>query len=129
MEDKGHNELVLEEDDQVRGLTVEMLRSAGYRAVHAAGGSAALAMLDHGAAVDLLLTDVVMPGMDGRQLSRLAQEKRAGLRVLFMTGYTRNAIVHAGELERDVELIGKPFTVEQLVAKVDRVMGTSRAQA
>jgi CheY-like chemotaxis protein len=72
--------------------------------------------------VALLLTDVVMPGMSGRQLADVARTNQPGLKVLYTTGYTQNAIVHNGVLDRDAELISKPFTVDQLARKVRKVL-------
>ncbi|HEY4166586.1 MAG TPA: response regulator [Reyranella sp.] len=72
--------------------------------------------------VDLLLTDVVMPDMNSRELAEEAGRRRPGLRLLFMTGYTRNAIVHAGVLDPDVQMIAKPFTLEELAAKLTVVL-------
>ena len=72
--------------------------------------------------IDLLFTDVVLPGRSGRVLADIAQELRPGLKVLFTTGYSRNAIVHQGRLDAGVELISKPFTFEQLAARVRDVL-------
>jgi CheY-like chemotaxis protein len=72
--------------------------------------------------VDLLFTDVVLPGMSGRILADEARKLRPGLKVLFTTGYSRNAIVHQGRLEPGVSLISKPFTVDQLALKVRAIL-------
>ena len=82
----------------------------------------ALKLLEQTRAVALLLTDVVMPGMSGRQLADVARTNQPGLKVLYTTGYTQNAIVHNGVLDRDAELISKPFTVDQLARKVRKVL-------
>ena len=119
---QGETILVVEDEERVRQVSVEALRSLGYR-VEAAGSAAeALAVLDGGAVPDLLFTDVVMPDMNGRQLAEKAGETRPGLKVLFTTGYTRNAIVLNGMLDADVAFIAKPFTVEQIARKVRRVL-------
>jgi PAS domain S-box-containing protein len=111
--------LVVEDDDTLRLYTVESLNELGYRVLAAADGAAALALIDGGHDVDLLFTDIVMPGgMNGRQLADEAVRRRPGLKVLFTTGYTRNAIVHHGRLDPDVQLIGKPFTFSDLGKKV-----------
>jgi CheY-like chemotaxis protein len=111
--------LVVEDDDALRLYTVEILNDLGYSVLAAPNGSAALEIIDRGQKVDLLFTDIVMPGgMNGRQLADEAVRRRPGLKVLFTTGYTRNAIVHHGRLDPDVQMIGKPFTFEDLGAKV-----------
>jgi PAS domain S-box-containing protein len=110
--------LVVEDDDALRAYTVEALDDLGYQVLAAATGAAALEILDGGAEVDLMFTDVVMPGLNGRQLADEAMRRRPGLKVLFTTGYTRNAIVHHGRLDPDVQMIGKPFSLSELGAKV-----------
>jgi PAS domain S-box-containing protein len=117
--------LVVEDDENVRSYSVEVLRELGYRVVEASTGPAALALLEQagGAEVDLLFTDVVLPGgLNGEQLALQARERRPGLKVLFTTGYARNAIVHHGRLEAGVQLITKPFTYSDLAAKVREVL-------
>jgi CheY-like chemotaxis protein len=94
----------------------------GYRVLEADGGTAALRLLDQHPEVTLLFTDVVMPEMDGRRLADEALRRRPDLRVLFTTGYTRNAVVHNGVLDPGVHLIGKPFAVEALAAKLREVL-------
>ena len=91
--------LVVEDEERVRALSVEALRELGYGVVEASGPSQALRMLDEGQQVTLLFTDVVMPDMSGRQLADRARGKRPNLKVLYTTGYTRNAIVHNGMLD------------------------------
>jgi CheY-like chemotaxis protein len=111
--------LVVEDDDALRAYTSEILRELGYRVLEAANGKSALEILGKDVAVDLLLTDVVMPGgVNGRQLADAAIRERPALRVLFMTGYTRNAIVHHGRLDAGVHMIGKPFSFQELAARV-----------
>ncbi len=110
--------LVVEDDDGLRAYTREILQELGYRVLEAGNGVAALEILDS-EHVDLMLSDVVMPGgLNGRQLADEASRRRAGLKVLFMTGYTRNAIVHHGRLDAGVQMITKPFTFDELAAKV-----------
>jgi CheY-like chemotaxis protein len=98
---------------------VESLRELGYRIVEAAGGPSALRILGSDASIRLLFTDVGLPGgMNGRQLADEARRCHPKLRVLFTTGYTRNAIVHHGRLDRGVELIVKPYTYAALARKI-----------
>jgi CheY-like chemotaxis protein len=119
--------LVVEDDDDVRRLTVDILIEAGYSILSANGSVQALRLLDAHPNIVLLMTDVVMPGMNGRKLAEEALRRRPNLKVLFTTGYTRNAIVHNGTSDDGVELIVKPFTLEALAAKIAWVLGTKRA--
>jgi PAS domain S-box-containing protein len=111
--------LVVEDDAALRAFTSESLTELGYRVLEAANGAAALELLDNERQIDLLFTDVVMPdGMNGRQLADEALRRRPGLKVLFTTGYTRNAIVHHGRLDPGVQMLGKPFSFADLGAKI-----------
>jgi PAS domain S-box-containing protein len=111
--------LVVEDDEALRAYTVETLGELGYRVLAAPNGAAALEILQSGKAIDLLFTDVVMPGgVNGRQLADEAVRLRPDLKVLFTTGYTRNAIVHHGRLDAGVEMISKPFSFSALSSKV-----------
>ena len=116
--------LVVEDDERVRAYSVEMLRELGYRVLEAADGRArARGCSTREPEIDLLFTDVGLPGgMNGRQLADEAQRRRPDLKVLFTTGYARNAIVHHGRLDPGVELIVKPFTYAALAAKVRQVL-------
>jgi PAS domain S-box-containing protein len=115
--------LVVEDDDALRMYDVEILNDLGYNVLPAANAAAALEILGRGHKIDLLFTDVVMPGgMNGRQLADEALRRRPGLKVLFTTGYTRNAIVHHGRLDPGVEMIGKPFTYQELGARIRAVL-------
>jgi signal transduction histidine kinase/ActR/RegA family two-component response regulator len=114
----GETVLVVEDEESVRETTVRALEELGYRVLSADGGPAALRLLDTSPAVALLLTDVVMPDMNGRQLVQAARGRFPNLKVLYTTGYTRNAIVHNGVLDADVQLLSKPFTIETLASKV-----------
>jgi signal transduction histidine kinase/CheY-like chemotaxis protein len=114
--------LVAEDDDSLRSFTTEILRELGYGVLEARDGDSALKVLDKNH-VDLLFTDVVMPsGMNGRQLADEAMRRQPQLKVLFTTGYTRNAIVHHGRLDAGVEMIGKPFSFVELSAKVRAIL-------
>ena len=125
---KGETILLVEDEADVRSSAVDMLRELGYRVIEAPDGSGGLRLLDAHREINLLFTDVGLPGgMNGRQLADEAQRRRAGLKVLFMSGYARNAIVHHGRLDPGVELIMKPFTYAGLAAKVRRVLDAQRA--
>jgi CheY-like chemotaxis protein len=114
--------LVVEDDQDLRAYSVSSLRELGYAVLEARTGSDALTILDK-EAVDLLFTDVVLPdGMNGRTLADQARRLRPKLKVLFTTGYTRNAIVHHGRLDTGVSLLGKPFTFDDLARKVRQTL-------
>jgi signal transduction histidine kinase len=121
----GETILVVEDDQQVRQTTVETLRELGYLVQHAPDAARALEMLSSAMRVDLLFTDVVMPSMNGRQLAARAIEISPNLKVLYTTGYTRNAVIHNGVLDHDVAFIAKPFTFVELAAKVRQVLDNS----
>ena len=111
--------LVVEDDETLREYTVEILTDLGYQVLAAANGASALDIMRRGHKIDLLFTDVVMPGgMNGRQLADEAVKRQPDLKVLFSTGYTVNAIVHHGRLDADVHLISKPFTYDSLAQKL-----------
>jgi CheY-like chemotaxis protein len=115
--------LVLEDDDEVRAYSVETLRELGYRVIEAHDGPSALRLLERQPRVDLLFTDVVLPGgLTGAQVATQAKTLRPALKVLFTTGYARNAIIHHGRLDKGVQLIVKPFSFSDLAAKVRDVL-------
>jgi PAS domain S-box-containing protein len=115
--------LVVEDEDMVRVLSARALRSAGYEVLDAASPSQALELVDvHGPRLDLLLTDVVMPDMNGRILSEHVRQKLPDLPVLFMSGYTDSALGEGGVLAPGVDLLPKPFSRDQLLAKVREVL-------
>ncbi|MEX2258004.1 MAG: CHASE domain-containing protein [Woeseia sp.] len=125
-EGPGGNEaiLVVEDDASVRKLVVANLEQMGYRVLEAADGAAALKLLRNGANIDLLFTDVILPGgMNGRELADECRSLRPGLRVLFTSGYTRNSIVHQGKLDEGVHLLSKPYRRDELSRKVRQVLG------
>lgn len=96
-----------------------ILERLGYNVLVAQDGETALAIMDeHDGHVDLVLTDVVMPGMNGKELATRAAEKCPGLRVLYMSGYTEDVISHQGELDEDLDFIQKPFTLHALAVTV-----------
>ena len=122
--------LVVEDDPQVNKLAVEALQERGYRVISAPNGAAALRLLETAPHIDLLLTDVVLPGgMNGRELTDHVRQRRTGIKVLYMTGYTRNAIIHHGRLDPDIDLLTKPFTADALTRKVRRVLDGNGARA
>jgi signal transduction histidine kinase/CheY-like chemotaxis protein len=118
----GECALVVEDDPDVRDYVVETLAGLGYEVLQAAGAQQALQILRHHKAVNLLLTDVIMPGKNGRKLAEEARAQNPALKVLYMTGYSRNAIVHQRRLDPDVELIQKPLTGEQIAAAVRKLL-------
>jgi CheY-like chemotaxis protein len=119
----GHERiLVVEDDDALREYSVDILKELGYDVVQAAHAAEALQRLDSGV-FDLLFTDVVMPGgMNGRQLADEAQRRQPGLKVLFTTGYSRDALAPDNRLDPGTQLISKPFAYDELAAKVRAVL-------
>ena len=114
--------LVVEDDPDVQAVSVDALRYLGYAVLQAASAEDALKVMALHPRIDLLFTDVVMPGQTGRVLAERALALRPELKVLYTTGYTRNAVVHNGVLDADVALLPKPFTVDQLASKVREVL-------
>ncbi len=115
--------LLVEDEAAVRNVTREMLEAAGFTVLVAQDGAEALRLADSDAgAIDLLLTDVVMPGLNGRDLAQLLRNRRPGLRVLYMSGYTDDAIVGQGVLAPDTALLDKPFSSEALIGIVHAVL-------
>jgi signal transduction histidine kinase/ActR/RegA family two-component response regulator len=119
---RGERILVVEDDAEVRAYIVEALRELGFEVSEAPDGKQALAVTE-GRDLDLLLTDVILPGINGRQLADAMTAQRPGLKVLFMTGYSRNAIVHQGRLDPGVHLLQKPVTSVDLVRKIRELLG------
>jgi PAS domain S-box-containing protein len=119
----GETILVVEDDNEVRAYSAEILSELGYRVIEAADGSAALRVIEQReTTIDLLFTDVVMPGMSGRELSDAARQLRPDLKILYTSGYTRNAIVHGGRLDSGVELLAKPFTFQDLAQRIRELL-------
>jgi len=111
--------LVVEDDPDLRSYLAEILRGLDYRVLVAANAQSALDVLAvKGDKVDLLLTDIIMPGMNGRQLVDKVREERSNLKVLYMTGYSRNAVVHQGRLDEGVDLLQKPVSQAELAHRV-----------
>jgi signal transduction histidine kinase len=122
--------MVVEDEADVRSYLVETLQDLNYRVREASDAIAALALFDsepfH---IDLLLTDIVMPGMNGRQLADELHHRQQNIRVLFMTGYSRNAIVHQGRLDPGVSMLQKPLTEAMLAAKIRDILDKPLAMA
>ena len=115
--------LLVEDDDNVRETTAEMLADLGYQVVKVRNAEAAMAVIESGASIDLMFTDVVMPGAFGaRELVRKVQSAHPGLPVLFTSGYTDNPTMHGGRLDAGFELLAKPFTQNQLAGKVRKLL-------
>ncbi len=114
--------LVVEDEPRVRRVSVDALVELGYGVIEAANGHEALTMLADNPGICLLFTDIVMPGMSGRLLADKAQESRPDIKILYTTGYTRNAIVHNGVVDYGVAFIQKPFTIQALARKVRDVL-------
>jgi signal transduction histidine kinase/ActR/RegA family two-component response regulator len=115
--------LVVEDDADVRRVSVEALEHLGYTVLEASSGEQALEVLALAARVDLMFTDIIMPGMTGRVLAATVTADRPELKVLYTTGYARDAVVHNGILGADLAFLPKPFTVDQLALKVREVLG------
>ena len=130
-EARGHSTetiLVVEDDDDVRIYSTEGLRELGFTVLEAHDGASALRVLELHPEVVLLFTDVGLPRMNGRQLADEARRRKPGLRVLFTSGYARNAIVHQGRLDPGVELLTKPFTRAELAARVRDVIDARKGE-
>ena len=116
--------LLVEDNEDVRQYAKSALEELGYKVLVAHDSAGALRIVDDGAHIDLLFTDIVLPGgMNGRELSHEVLKARPGLAVLFTTGYTPNAIIHHGRLDPDVQLLSKPYTQDDLSGKIRRVLG------
>jgi PAS domain S-box-containing protein len=119
----GETILVVEDETNLRRLTRQFLENQGYVVIEAADGAAATQIcVAHQGIIHLLLTDVIMPGMNGRELAKRVSEIRPNIKVLYMSGYTENAIGHNGTLDAGVTLLQKPFTLHALKAKVREVL-------
>jgi len=122
--------LVVEDDPDVRQLAVTQLRSVGYKVLEAPDGASAISLLGSEARVDLLFTDVVMPGgMTGQQLAQKARRQRPQLKVLFTSGYTPESVVHQGKLDAGIHLLSKPYRRDGLARKIREVLdnGTTKS--
>ncbi|RWE28221.1 MAG: response regulator, partial [Mesorhizobium sp.] len=114
--------MVVEDEDRVRSMAVEALRDLGYSVLEMRSPMEALTALEGGTVPSLLFTDVVMPEMSGRELADKVKLVQPSLRILYTTGYTRNAIVHNGTLDFGTELLSKPYTIDELAEKIRKVL-------
>ncbi|TGP95480.1 MULTISPECIES: GAF domain-containing protein [unclassified Mesorhizobium] len=114
--------MVVEDEDRVRSMATEALRDLGYSVLEMRGPREALAALEGGTVPSLLFTDVVMPEMSGRELADRVKVVQPSLKVLYTTGYTRDAIVHNGTLDFGTELLTKPYTIDELAEKIRKVI-------
>ena len=119
----GHETILVVEDDKlVRDYVLTQLHSLGYVTLDAANATEALAMVQAGRSFDLLFTDVIMPGLNGRQLANEMLKDRPGLRVLFTSGYTENAIIHHGRLDEGVLLLAKPYRKSDMAIMIRKAL-------
>ncbi|VVM96160.1 PAS domain-containing sensor histidine kinase [Pseudomonas fluorescens] len=119
----GETVMLVEDDAAVRMLILDLLKELGYRAHEAEDAKGALPVLESDLRVDLLVTDVGLPGMNGRQLAEIARQHRPGLKVLFMTGYAEIAAERQGFLEEGMDMVSKPFSIELLANKIRTMIG------
>ncbi len=125
----GETVLVVEDDDAVREVVIEMVRGLGYKVVNAADAQSAMTVLRSGLSIDLLFTDVVMPGaLQSTELADQARRLLPGIAVLFTSGYAENAIVHEGRLDAGVELLSKPYTREDLARRLRQILSSHRGR-
>jgi two-component system, cell cycle sensor histidine kinase and response regulator CckA len=115
--------MVVDDEPLVRETTAMLLERQGYQVLAAGSGIEAVARANtHEGRIDVLITDVIMPNMNGRAIAKTLRQARADLRVLYVSGYTENAIVHAGELDSGIHFLSKPYMPSALFAKVDEVL-------
>lgn len=118
--------LLVEDEPTLLDLSAAMLQALGYTVLSAAGPAEALRLVGEHAAIDLLVTDVIMPGMNGKDLARQALQLQPAMRCLFMSGYTADVIAHQGVLEQGVQFIQKPFSIMTMATKVREVLALNR---
>ena len=111
----------------MRSVIVAVLQDLGYSFMEAANADAALAIFDTGTHIDLLVTDVGLPGMNGRQLSEIATARQPGLKVLFVTGYAEQAAMRHGFLSAGMQMIKKPFVIDELADRIRSILATARS--
>jgi PAS domain S-box-containing protein len=118
----GETVMVVEDDASVRLIVLEVLEELGYRAIEAVDARTAIPILQSGRRIDLLVSDVGLPGMNGRQLAEIARQSRPDLRVLFITGYAQNAAVRGGFLDHGMDMMTKPFAVDALATRIRQIL-------
>ncbi len=114
--------LVVEDDPSVRQLIAEVLRELGYACLQATDGQGALPLLHSPVRLDLMITDVGLPGLNGRQLGEIGRQLRPGLKVLFVTGYAEHATIRGGFLGAGMDMVTKPFTLDALALKIRQMI-------
>ena len=114
--------MIVEDDPSVRLIMMEVLEELGYGAIEADDAKTAIPVLQSGRRIDLLVTDVGLPGLNGRQLAEIARDSRPDLKILFVTGYARNAAVRGGFLDPGMDMMTKPFAVDALATKVRDIL-------
>jgi CheY-like chemotaxis protein len=122
---EGKTVLVVEDDQSVRALVMELLQDEGYRGMSATDGVAGLAILGSGIQVDLLIADIGLPGMNGRQLAEAARASRPDLKILFMTAHAPDAAAGPAPRDEPAGMIGKPFTLDGLVERIQDCLGSA----
>jgi len=120
----GETVLVVEDDSAVRLIISDVLRELGYSCIEAADGQAAIPMLMSNTPLDLLITDVGLPGLNGRKIAEIARQHRPDMKILFVTGYAEGATGQAPFLEPGMELMTKPFALDALALKIREMVGT-----
>ena len=126
--EQGETVLVVDDEPTVRMLVTEVLADLGYTAIEAADGAAGLRVLQSDTRIDLLVTDVGLPGgMNGRQVADAARVARPGLKVLFITGYAENAVLSHGHLDPGMHVLTKPFAMEALASRIRTLITESQA--
>src|SRR5262249_3949798 len=119
--------LLVEDEESVRELVRVTLAARGYRVLEAENGEAGLRIAkEHGDSIDILITDVVMPGIGGRELARRLLQIRPDLGVLYLSGYTEDTILHQGALDAGTAFLQKPFTLQNLARKVREVLRSTK---
>jgi len=123
----GETVLVIEDDPAVRLLVMQVLEELGYRGIETADGRQAVPVLESSRHIDLLISDVGLPGLNGRQLAEIARERRPDLPILFMTGYAKQAADQAAFLDGGMEIISKPFAIDHLGRRIGEILGRNTA--
>ncbi|MET0338346.1 MAG: PAS domain S-box protein, partial [Caulobacter sp.] len=120
---EGETVMIVEDDPSVRLIVTEVLEELGYGVIEAVDADSAIPILQSSRRIDLLVTDVGLPGLNGRQLAEIARQSRHDLKVLFVTGYAQNAAVRAGFLDHGMDMLTKPFAVDALATKIRDIIG------